>query len=615
MNRRAQLLSSTSITKTGVAETLREFKRGQLRSGSKTGPEVTNPRQALAIALHEREVTKGLWDESKHPRDHGKFASTVGQIDEQQRPQDLAHERQATRRQAGVAGMLLGGSLGMAAGHALLPRRGGLWGGLALGAAGGYLGGRAGHDKVFGGDVRKGLWDETKHPRDHGRFTAKEQRQLDAAERWGNLMGLYGGAMAGSYLGSRLAPKVYAAGVKAGIKRTGYQFKTTEGQRRAIHSAMNRGPFKMNQTEAAAAVRHAARANFFSGALRAAQATKTGMLVGGMVAGAAGLGAWARSHKEQQIRKALWDESKHPRDHGRFAESAGQSLGPKTIPHGGRGNTHERETARRAGAIGDALGSTLGGLAGGLAGGGFASAATGFAGSTAGGMAGRALFERGAFAAQAPSLRAAWHRFRAGVPERKTGVGEILGGTVGAYGGAQAATRLLRRAPGPVGTATRLATTVAGTATGEVGGSWLGRRFDKRDAFNLDVDFCKRDDEERIVYGFASVIEDNGKVVTDRQGDQIPVAELVKAAHNFMLNSRTGGQMHVRKGSQAVKIGDVVESVVLRPELQQALGIDLKKTAWLIGVKVADDEVWDRVKKGELRAFSIGGRGKRKKLD
>lgn len=32
---------------------MREFKAGKLHSGSKKGPEVTNPKQAIAIALSE----------------------------------------------------------------------------------------------------------------------------------------------------------------------------------------------------------------------------------------------------------------------------------------------------------------------------------------------------------------------------------------------------------------------------------------------------------------------------------------------------------------------------------------------------------------------------------
>lgn len=37
----------------GIKETLHEFKHGTLHSGSKTGPRVTNRKQAIAIALSQ----------------------------------------------------------------------------------------------------------------------------------------------------------------------------------------------------------------------------------------------------------------------------------------------------------------------------------------------------------------------------------------------------------------------------------------------------------------------------------------------------------------------------------------------------------------------------------
>jgi hypothetical protein len=36
-----------------VAQTMREFKHGSLRSGSKKGPKVKNRKQAIAIALSQ----------------------------------------------------------------------------------------------------------------------------------------------------------------------------------------------------------------------------------------------------------------------------------------------------------------------------------------------------------------------------------------------------------------------------------------------------------------------------------------------------------------------------------------------------------------------------------
>lgn len=41
-----------------IAKVMREYKRGKLHSGSKKGPKVTNPRQALAIAISEAKKSK-----------------------------------------------------------------------------------------------------------------------------------------------------------------------------------------------------------------------------------------------------------------------------------------------------------------------------------------------------------------------------------------------------------------------------------------------------------------------------------------------------------------------------------------------------------------------------
>ncbi len=36
-----------------ISKVMTEFKKGKLHSGSKKGPEVTNPKQSIAIALSE----------------------------------------------------------------------------------------------------------------------------------------------------------------------------------------------------------------------------------------------------------------------------------------------------------------------------------------------------------------------------------------------------------------------------------------------------------------------------------------------------------------------------------------------------------------------------------
>ena len=48
----------TKAAKHKVEKVMHEYKEGKLHSGSKKGPEVTNPKQAIAIALSEARRTK-----------------------------------------------------------------------------------------------------------------------------------------------------------------------------------------------------------------------------------------------------------------------------------------------------------------------------------------------------------------------------------------------------------------------------------------------------------------------------------------------------------------------------------------------------------------------------
>ena len=41
-----------------IKKVMKEFKKGKLHSGSKKGPEVTNPKQAIAIAMSEAKMSK-----------------------------------------------------------------------------------------------------------------------------------------------------------------------------------------------------------------------------------------------------------------------------------------------------------------------------------------------------------------------------------------------------------------------------------------------------------------------------------------------------------------------------------------------------------------------------
>jgi hypothetical protein len=120
---------------------------------------------------------------------------------------------------------------------------------------------------------------------------------------------------------------------------------------------------------------------------------------------------------------------------------------------------------------------------------------------------------------------------------------------------------------------------------------------------NIEGKILKTDDEQRMVYGWASVVTENGEPVVDRQGDVIEAETLVKAVNEFMEHVRVGKAMHV--GDQ---VGTVVHSLPITKEIGDSLGIQSDREGWVVAYKVFDDDVWNMVKSGELAAFSIGGR-------
>jgi len=119
----------------------------------------------------------------------------------------------------------------------------------------------------------------------------------------------------------------------------------------------------------------------------------------------------------------------------------------------------------------------------------------------------------------------------------------------------------------------------------------------------------KLDGEQRIAYGWFSVVEENGQPVVDQQGDYISEAVLTKAVHDFNMNGRAGKVLHNGR-----RVADIVESVMLSRDVQQALGVDLGRTGWFGAMQYNDQAAWERVKSGELPAFSIGGFGARREM-
>jgi len=147
-----------------------------------------------------------------------------------------------------------------------------------------------------------------------------------------------------------------------------------------------------------------------------------------------------------------------------------------------------------------------------------------------------------------------------------------------------------------------------GKPTGEMVGHKLST-VSKASNADISGEILKVDNEQRLIYGWASVITEKGEAVVDRQGDIIDADTLTSAVNKFMEHVRVGKTMHTGE-----ETGKVIHSLPITKELCDALGIQSDREGWVVAYKVYDDAVWERVKSGELRAFSIGGRATREEL-
>ena len=100
---------------------------------------------------------------------------------------------------------------------------------------------------------------------------------------------------------------------------------------------------------------------------------------------------------------------------------------------------------------------------------------------------------------------------------------------------------------------------------------------------NIFIPFEKRNDEERMVYGYASTES------VDSQGEIVEKEAILRALPDYMKFA------NIREMHQPSAVG----------KTQTA---DMDDNGLFISVKVVDDNAWAKVKEGVYNGFSIGGR-------
>ncbi len=124
-----------------------------------------------------------------------------------------------------------------------------------------------------------------------------------------------------------------------------------------------------------------------------------------------------------------------------------------------------------------------------------------------------------------------------------------------------------------------------------------------------NVDIAKRsqilkvDETLGLVFGYAIVCKEDGEDYFDLQDDNIPEEVMLKAAAEFMENSRAADEQH-----DGETMGTVVFAFPLTSEIAKSLDIETKRTGLLIAMKPSP-AVFKRFVDGELTGFSIAGSG------
>lgn len=121
----------------------------------------------------------------------------------------------------------------------------------------------------------------------------------------------------------------------------------------------------------------------------------------------------------------------------------------------------------------------------------------------------------------------------------------------------------------------------------------------------------KFDESLGLVFGWAIICKQNGEDYYDlnvdrhtgeRVPEHIPEDAMLKAAADFMANSRAGNEMH-----EGPDIGSYVFAWPMTSEIAKAMGIETPNTGLMIAYK-ATPEILAKFKDGTYTGFSIEGR-------
>ncbi len=136
--------------------------------------------------------------------------------------------------------------------------------------------------------------------------------------------------------------------------------------------------------------------------------------------------------------------------------------------------------------------------------------------------------------------------------------------------------------------------------------------FFSKDKKQKALSLAAIDEEKRTLIGAALIPDKNiprYDEMNDEEYDVYFSQETVKLASELFLKSNRTNE-HTFEHQEKVDGVSVVESwIVENPDMDKTkhYGLSLPKGTWAVRVHVANDEMWNAVKDGEIRGFSIEG--------
>lgn len=127
--------------------------------------------------------------------------------------------------------------------------------------------------------------------------------------------------------------------------------------------------------------------------------------------------------------------------------------------------------------------------------------------------------------------------------------------------------------------------------------------------FEIACEVLKVDEQLGLVFGWALVCTEDGQPYVDLQDDHVPEATMLRAAAGFADGARVAKEMH--SGGQA---GTVPFVFPMTADIAKALGLQTRRTGMIVGMRPGP-EMLAKFRSGEYRGFSIGGRGRRRRVE